>query len=68
MARDIIEILNRTSQNVPSELQASAMASRGGGGVGADAVAVVTKEIAQMNRVYIKEKLPSVLQYSFNIK
>ena len=34
MARDIIEILNRTSQNVPSELQASAMASRGGGGRG----------------------------------
>mmetsp|Transcript_24201 Transcript_24201/g.48130 ORF Transcript_24201/g.48130 Transcript_24201/m.48130 type:complete len:537 (+) Transcript_24201:54-1664(+) len=32
MARDIIEILNRTSQNVPNELQAAAMNSRGGGG------------------------------------
>ncbi len=34
MARDIIEILNRTSQNIPPELQAAAMNARGGGGRG----------------------------------
>jgi ATP-dependent RNA helicase DDX5/DBP2 len=31
MAKDIIEILNRTSQNIPNELHAAAMANRGGG-------------------------------------
>lgn len=34
MAKDIIEILNRTTQNVPNELHQAAMSSRGGGGRG----------------------------------
>jgi len=34
MAKEIIEILNRTEQNVSNELQSAAMNSRGGGGRG----------------------------------
>lgn len=34
MAKEIIEILNRTEQNIPNELHAAAMNSRGGGGRG----------------------------------
>jgi len=34
MARDVIEILNRTSQNIPSELHQAAATNRGGGGGG----------------------------------
>ena len=34
MAKDIIEILNRTSQNIPNELHNAAMMNRGGGGRG----------------------------------
>jgi len=34
MAKDLIEILSRTDQNVPNELRQAAMANRGGGGRG----------------------------------
>lgn len=34
MAKDMIEILNRTDQVIPNELRSAAMSSRGGGGRG----------------------------------